>query len=66
MNGCEGCFISARGQQEQLEQIRTQAKKYAIENEKTVAIYKEGFQYRFIEADKAGGLIIIEIVSQYQ
>lgn len=66
MNGCEGCFISARGQQEQLEQVRNAAKQYAIANEKTMAIYKEGFEYRFIEIDKAYGLIVIEIVSQYQ
>lgn len=67
MSSCEGCLTSNRGQQEALSLIRSEAKKYAISNEKTVAIYKEGFEYRYCEAEYAiaNGYHISEMVSQY-
>jgi hypothetical protein len=65
MSTCEGCFISAKGQARELETVRQAAKKYAVENGKTVAIYKEGQDYSFIEAGSAAGLYILEYVSQF-
>jgi hypothetical protein len=66
--GCEGCLISNQGQHELLSKVRTNAKKYAIENEKTVAIYKEGFEFFYIDEEKARELNypVIEIVSKHQ
>ena len=66
--GCDGCLISGKGQNESLDVLRSQAKKYAVENEKTVAIYKEGFEFRFIEAEKASelGYPVVEIISKHQ
>jgi hypothetical protein len=64
---CEGCITSSRGQQEALNIILKQAKDYAKENNITVAVYKEGLEYKFIEAGAAitGGYQIIDMVSQY-
>lgn len=66
-SGCEGCAISPRGQHEALSNIRTIAKKYAIENEKTVAIYKEGFEYRYCDAEVAinSAYAVIEMLSKH-
>lgn len=68
MNGCEGCLSSNRGQQEQLNIVRSKAKDHAKEKNVSVAIYKEGLEYSYIEAAAAfrGGYYIIEVVSQYQ
>jgi hypothetical protein len=64
---CEGCITSSRGQQEALNIILKQAKDYARENQITVAIYKEGLEYKIIEAGAAitGGYYIIDMVSPY-
>lgn len=66
-DGCEGCSISGRGQNEALTITRARAKKFAIDNEKTVAIYKEGFEFYYCEYDVArqNGYQIIEVVSKH-
>lgn len=65
--GCEGCSISPRGQDSQLEQARKKAKDYVKEKQVAVAIYKEGFEWRFCEAGAAinGGYPIREIISEH-
>ncbi len=66
MSSCEGCFTSAKGQSIQLDVIRSQAKSYAIETEKTMAIYKEGYEYFYSEASAAttAGKNIMEFISE--
>lgn len=65
--GCEGCFISAKGQAAALDTIKREAKKYAVENKQTVAIYKEANDYFFAEAGAAisAGKPVMEFVSQF-
>jgi coenzyme F420-reducing hydrogenase gamma subunit len=67
MMGCESCHIGVMGQQMALNDIVLQAKKYAVENEKTMAIYKEGYDYRFIEYSIAAenGYQIVQVVSKH-
>lgn len=62
---CPACFTTVKGQQQELAQVRVKAKQYAVENEKMVAIYREGYEFRFMVAEKAieTGLHIIEYVS---
>jgi hypothetical protein len=59
--------VSARGQQESLDQVRQQAQKAANENEKTQIIYKEGFEFRYCDADTAfaNGCQIVELVQKH-
>lgn len=63
--GCEGCHISGGGQNYALQTKIDEAKAYAKANSKTVAIYKEGFDYFFKDADTAvsEGLPIIRFIS---
>lgn len=49
MSGCEGCFISARGQQENYTTVKKAAIEYAKTNQVDVAIYKEGFETFYCE-----------------
>lgn len=65
MEGCAGCFTSVKGQARELEVVKAEAKKYAVANGKTVAIYKEGEGFGFIEADKAEGIAILGYISQF-
>jgi len=67
MSGCEGCIVSAKGQSMQLDQVKQEAKQYATENNKTMAIYKEGNDYCYIEAGEAvrNGLPVMEFISQH-
>ncbi len=65
MSGCEGCFLSAKGQAAELSRAIKEAKTYAETNKVTVAIYKEGNEYRYIDAANAAGLPVIQYVSQY-
>lgn len=64
---CEGCHISGHGQNIALNNAINQAAKYAKENEITVAVYKEGYEFNFIAADTAvaGGYQIIQFISQH-
>jgi hypothetical protein len=68
MSGCEGCFQSAKGMQEQLSITRSKAKQYAKEEQKTVAIYREGFDFRYCDEEVARreGYDIVEILSKHQ
>lgn len=67
MNGCEGCFTSPRGQQEAFETIKAKAKTYALEQKKAVAIYREGYEFRYCDAELAitERYNIAEVVSGY-
>jgi len=65
MSGCEGCFISAKGQQAEYQNVKTQAVNYAKEQSQTVVIYKEGFEFRFCLRSVAEqyGYQILEYIS---
>lgn len=67
MEGCEQCLVSAEGQQRQYSTILETAKKDAKSTKKDMAIYKEGHEYFYCEAQKAfeAGYPIQEVVSQY-
>jgi hypothetical protein len=67
MSGCEGCFISQKAMNESLQKVRIEAKKFAIDSQVTVAIYKEAFTFSYMEVNKAMELHynIIEVVSMY-
>lgn len=62
---CEACFQSVKGMQQAYQSVKTQATQWATENQKAVAIYKEGFEYYFLDAEIAinEGKLIIEIVT---
>lgn len=64
---CEGCITTNKGQQEALSIVLKQAKDYAKQKNISVAIYKEAFEYKIIEAGAAiaGGYHVIQFVSQY-
>jgi hypothetical protein len=64
---CEGCLTSGKGQNQALEAAVKSAKDYAIQHQQTMAIYKEGLGYSFIEAATAitNGYPIIQFVSQH-
>ena len=51
--GCGGGCLPGVSPQQQLQEIRNEAKTYAIKNEKPVAIYKEGYDWRFCEYEIA-------------
>lgn len=63
--GCDGCLTSAKGQNQQLETVKNEARKYAIQTEQTMAVYKEGTDYFYTEAGEAiaRGLPVMEFVS---
>lgn len=65
MSGCEGCYIGAKGQSQRLEQIRKEAKAYAVENNISVGIYKEAFEYFYGDAAAliAAGKPVMEVIS---
>lgn len=62
---CEGCHISGAGQNQALQNVIQQAKTYAKQNDKTVAVYKEGFEYFFKEAGAAiaEGIPVVQFIS---
>jgi hypothetical protein len=64
---CDGCLTTNKGNDTSLENIKMQAKLYAKQNQTPVAIYKEGFQWSFIEAHTAiaNNYPITEFISQY-
>lgn len=67
MSGCEGCFLSAKGQARELDIIIQEAKTYAKENNITAAIIKEGTGYNYTTAERAhaAGLPIIQYISKF-
>lgn len=52
---------------EQLEIIKSEARKYADKEKKAVAIYREGYEYRYCVASVAlaNGWLIVEILSKH-
>jgi hypothetical protein len=65
MSGCEGCFQSIRGQQEELNIISAKAREYAQEIQEPVAVYKEGYEYKYTRASFAieQHYLIVQVVS---
>lgn len=64
---CDGCLITNKSNDLSFEQIKKEAKLYAQEKKTPVALYKEGFQWFFIEASRAfaNNYPITEVLSQY-
>lgn len=56
MNGCEGCLTTAKGLARAYDTKRTEAIKWSNENQKSVALYQEGYNVLFIEAQIAVNL----------
>jgi hypothetical protein len=65
---CEGCHLSGKGQDAALTAAIDNARNYAKQNQTSVAVYKEGNDYHFIDAQQAiqQGYPIIQILSKYQ
>lgn len=68
MAGCDGCLTSKKGQDEQLITTRAKALQYVEEKKQAVAIYREGYEFRYCLADVAieQGYLVTEILSQHQ
>ena len=66
--GCEGCRISAKGQNAQLNNIIKQARDYAQKENIPVAIVKEGYEYKYYSANFAiaNGYNMVQVLSAYQ
>ena len=66
--GCEGCLISNKGPQEALQSIISEAQQYGKENKKTMVIYQEGHELRYIDAETAfrDNYPIVQVVSKHQ
>lgn len=62
---CAGCFPEARKLEADIGNVRKQAFKYGQENKKTVAVYREGKEFRYAEASFAIGKYPIVEVLQY-
>lgn len=69
MDGCPGCFQSAKGQQAAFDKVKNEATEYSTQNKKAVAIYKDGEEFKFLDAFEAYangyGPVIREVVSAY-
>jgi hypothetical protein len=69
MDGCPGCFLSAKGQQEAFDKVKKEAIEYSKKHNKAMAIYKEGDEFKFIDAFEAYasgyGPSVREVVSAY-
>jgi hypothetical protein len=65
--GCPSCFTSQKAMNESFQKVRIEAKKFAIDNQVSVAIYKEAFTFSYMEVNKAMELHynILEFVSMY-
>lgn len=69
MMGCEGCFQTAKAMKERLQSTEKKAKQYAVDNQKTVAIYQlSDGEYAFMEMEKAreAGIVTMGFVSHLQ
>ena len=64
---CINCRLNKKRIFFDIEKARIEAKKLAIKNEKTYAIYQEGKAISYTDADTAAanGYTAIEIVSRY-
>ncbi len=67
MARCLDCLAKKTKVYFDVERARNEAKKQAVQNEKTFALYKEKNVIAFaeIESVQAGGHTIIELVSKY-
>ena len=67
MQGCEQCIMSAKAQQQEFENVKFKARQYAKENKISVAIFKEGYTFQFIESQIAiaGQYPVIEFISEH-
>jgi hypothetical protein len=69
MEGCPGCFQSAKGQQAAFDKIKKEAIEYSTEHKKAMAIFKEGDEFKYLDAFEAYangyGPAIREVVSAY-
>lgn len=65
---CDGCNTTVAADRQKFEQTRKKAKQYAIEVQKDMAIYKEGYEYDYIQADIAisDGYLVVDIVSYHR
>jgi len=50
-----------------LENVKQQAKAYAVDQKQTMAVYKEGNEYKYAEAGFAirSGYYVLEFISQH-
>lgn len=51
---------------DKLEQVRKEAKQYAIQTQQTQAVYKEGSRYLYCDATATTGKTILEYISFHQ
>ena len=51
--GCEGCFDGAKYKTLDYEHIKTEAKQYAVTNQKDMAIYQESGNWLFVDVQEA-------------
>ena len=65
MSDCWVCKQKAEYRLEKLKTARESASKKAQDEQKTMAIWKEGCQYKYGEPESAGSNKIIEYISQY-
>jgi hypothetical protein len=69
MEGCPGCFASVKGQQEHFEKVKTEAIVESKKQNKAMAIYKDGDEFKYVDAfdayAKGYGPAIREVVSAY-
>lgn len=63
---CPGCF-PANPDDVQYDQVKNKASEQSKENKEPVAIYKEGGEYKLLNAFQAyaDGLVVCEVVSAY-
>lgn len=64
---CDGCNTSQKGLNEAFEIAKTRATNFMLDNGVSVAVYREGYEFKYMEASKAIelGLTVIDIVSVY-
>lgn len=64
--GCSGCLLSAREQQEQIENVSAKAKEHAVKDKKLFVIYNlSDSQVSFMDAETArkNGITPIKYIS---
>lgn len=68
-DNCPGCFESLQGQEVQFQKVKNQAIEDSKKHKKPMAIFKEGTEYRCLDAFHAYatgfGPVIREVVSAY-
>lgn len=64
---CDSCLTSKQGQDMQFATVKQQAKVYAIQNQISMAIYKEGYSwyYKSVHLAIAEGIPFVEVVSHH-